>query len=128
MELIDQNKKMFRNLAVILLDRSLHSEIKYPVYHYHDQKYLVEIKDGKIAGFVSFRPKGDLISFDYDYVIPEYRGNGIYKKLFAAREKMNTGNLVSIETCSDQLKKFLRKNNYKTIKTNGSWSYFQKQL
>lgn len=125
---IDGGSKLFGKLAKIMLCREVGKEIGYPVYHYDNSKYCVEIIDNQIIGFVSYRQSNGKMLFEYDYIQPSHRGSGTYMRLFKTRERICKGNVCFIETRNDKLKRILSKNNYKQYKTNGTWSYFQKIL
>lgn len=124
---IDHKSRFFATLAKLLLKKEVGKEIGYPVYHYPNSKYCVKIIKDEIAGFASMREIDGLTLFEYDYVIPSHRKKGIYGSLLKFREGKTKG-IARIETCNDVVKVILKRLNYKPVKNNGSWTYFQKQL
>jgi len=110
-------------IANILFSKECQKEIGCQIYLYTNTNFLYDE-----FGFISYRLKDDIYLFDYDYILPQYRGYGKYKDLFKEREFICWGKLCKIETKNILLKQFLLKNSYEIIKINGSWTFFQKHL
>lgn len=63
----------------------IYKELCYPLIVYKESIWSVALVDNKVVGFGCLFKKGDKIYFENGYVLPEYRNQGIYKKLIAER-------------------------------------------
>jgi hypothetical protein len=115
--------KEFIWIANILFSPLCQKEIGCQIYLYENMNFIYSE-----YGFCSYRILDKICKFDYDYILPNYRGHGEYKKLFKYREILCGGLLCRIETKNTILKIYLIKNEYKIIKENQSWTYFEKHL
>lgn len=69
--------------------------------------------DGRIVGVVGWQPMKNQIRFKVDYVLPGYRGKGIYSKLFYERlqwiREENSGRVKITAFCTElSLPKYLK--------------------
>jgi len=76
--------------------------------------YIGAFKNGNLIGCVALQKIGNKIRYKTDFIMPNYRTNGIYKKLFNAREKVKQfkyNDLAVTAYCS--------KNSINTFLSNG---------
>jgi GNAT superfamily N-acetyltransferase len=79
---------LIREIAMMGLDRSVHKELGSAVWSDPDHKWwlaYVTNSDVNPVGMCAAVNKGRYYQFCHDYVLPEFRGHGIYNRLFTAR-------------------------------------------
>lgn len=123
MKICNTNNCDFLWIANLLLSKKVQHEIGWSICLSPNTQFIYND-----YGFVSYRLENEIYFFDYDYIIPEYRRHGEYKRLFKHREIICGGKLCKINTKNSIVKIFLLKNDYQIIKENGSWTYFEKHL
>lgn len=57
----------------------------------HKTTYLGAFYDNKLVGVVGWRMLGNVLRYKTDFVLKEYRGKGIYSKLWKEREDLCDG-------------------------------------
>lgn len=104
------------------MDKKVISELTYPITTTDKDKWYIAI-DTEVIGFCSAIIKKDYISFNHDYVKPEYRNKGIYSQLFANRLNDCSGLLKAV--CTPMSKNIFIKNKFIVIKETKNYTFVE---
>lgn len=104
------------------MDKKVISELTYPITTTDKDKWYIAI-DTKVIGFCSAIIKKDYISFNHDYVKPEYRNKGIYSQLFANRLNDCKGLLKAV--CTPMSKNIFIKNKFIVTKETKNYTFVE---
>lgn len=76
-----QNDEFYALMGKYFASRKIAKELEQQVYNEDGSVWYVATQDGYLTGFVSVFEKGKHYFIDNLYVLPQYRGQGIAKKL-----------------------------------------------
>lgn len=69
-----------------LARRAIVREMGGPIFDDDEMEWYVAVSpEEKVLGFAALRQKGNIVEFDNAYVLPEWRGHGLYWRLLEAR-------------------------------------------
>jgi GNAT superfamily N-acetyltransferase len=84
--LTDNEKADFYFLLGPFLSRRIVArELGGPIWDDDGKLWLVALMGNTVLGFCAFRPQKNVIWLCSDYVLPEWRRQGVYNELFAQR-------------------------------------------
>jgi GNAT superfamily N-acetyltransferase len=94
--------------------REVHRELGTAVTTDKSYTWFLAFKDGNLAGFAAVEAKAGKAMLRHAYVLPQYRGNGVYRLLLEAREAFVAQNpsLMLMETTAAP-------DSYKALKAAG---------
>jgi predicted GNAT family acetyltransferase len=98
--LINTDKDFYKILGPYLSKREIVKELGNNVWDDENKTWFVALKDKKVCGFVAALKQKDNIVFCSEYVMSEYRKQGIYTSLFEARLAEYLGSTI-ISTVTD---------------------------
>jgi len=65
--------------------RKIAQELGGDIYHDNCDEWLLVVQEGRLLGFSGYDKFNDKFTFKRSYVMPEFRGLGIYKEMFQRR-------------------------------------------
>lgn len=80
-------------IGELFCSRDVHRELGTAVISEHGYTWFIAMTRGKLAGFAAVEEKGTKAIFRHAYVLPSYRGQGVYTLLLNAREGFVQNNL-----------------------------------
>lgn len=75
----------YSTMGPFLSRRKIVSELGFPVWDEDDKAWYVAISSEEVIGFACSTKRADATVFHSDYVLPGWRGVGVYKRLIADR-------------------------------------------
>lgn len=81
------DKRMWALLGPYMASREVHKELGSPIYSSESMSWLVALDRSGLVGFASLREGKDLVWYDYAYVRPDRRGEGVFSLLADERDK-----------------------------------------
>jgi len=118
---------MWDALGPIATDRSAIAECGGPIYSSPGMHWFVARDAGIVVGIASMRLTTKAIWYDYGYVIPERRGQGVFTALARARdaEAVHT-QLPRMVAVRETRWKYYKQRGWKIDSRRGSWIYASK--
>lgn len=125
------SKEFYQFIAPFAMDKKVISEFDgYPIYTSSSHLWWIAIENKKVVGFCGLAQEKKSTLFTFDYVIPEKRRNGIYKKLFKERfswcEKNGVRHIKG--DFSGCIVDYIEKQGFKKIKSFVKWHRMEKIL
>lgn len=122
----NQNAQFYRTIGPYLSRRHIVTELGNPVWDDDGKEWFVAKVGRKIAGFAATRSVGRHVSLVSAYVVPEYRGQGVYSALILARLKaIGERHIKAVATPAAA--KQLRKSGFRKIGERGKFSVMERQ-
>jgi ribosomal protein S18 acetylase RimI-like enzyme len=111
-------------LGPFLSRRDIVSELGSPVWDDEGKEWFVVKRGRKVAGFAAVRTVGKHVSLVSAYVIPAFRGQGLYRELIEAR--LDAINVVTTQdiraTATEAAVHALTAAGFKPVGTRGSYT------
>jgi hypothetical protein len=104
-------------LSKIAFNKNVFKELGYPIYSDEKHTWYFLFYHNKLIGFCASVIKKNYISFNHDYIIPEYRNIGGYNILFTERLIDCNCKIKAVAT-EKSINTFLRNKFKLTKKTN----------
>jgi len=82
----DGEAQLYLWLGSFALSREVQREMDGPLTSGPGVQWFVALDEGAVVGFCSLRAERAVYWFDYVYVVPERRGQGVHTRLAQARE------------------------------------------
>jgi len=95
-------------MGKFLSKRDIVKELGNNIWDDDNKTWIIAIKGDMVLGFCAFIPKKHKIEFCSDYVLPEYRNNKIYDKLFSIRLNLNKNKRCIAHASPKSLNTFIR--------------------
>jgi GNAT superfamily N-acetyltransferase len=84
--LTNEHPDFYPMLGPFLARRAIAQEMGGPLWDDDGMQWFVALSpEGKVLGFAALRQKAGRIEFDSAFVLPAWRGQGIYRQLLEAR-------------------------------------------
>lgn len=83
----DGDAELYLRLGPFAVSRQVHKEMDGPLFSAPGVKWFFALDAGRVIGFCSLRTEPAAYWFDYVYVIPERRGQGVHRRLAQARQE-----------------------------------------
>jgi GNAT superfamily N-acetyltransferase len=90
--------ELLSELSKIGFDYNIYRELGYPVYSDKDHTWYLAYISGELVGFCASINKLSKTIIAHDYVVPEFRKQGIYTELFNYRFEDISGLITSAVT------------------------------
>src|SRR5690606_23395002 len=103
----------------------------YPILADENMTWFIAIKDNEVVSFAAIKQlSGGTVEFTNSYTTPEFRGNGIHRKLFNERLKWCMRNKVKVitATCREASLAIFMENGFNVLKEFKTWTKVQKWL
>lgn len=119
------SKRLWSLIGPLVTDREIHKELGGPIYSSPDCTWFVAIDSGQVVGFAMVREAKTSIWLDYAWTKQSSRGNGVHKKLAAARDEfIATLDEKPIRVCCHEKRwKHYAKRGFVQTSKRGSWVY-----
>jgi GNAT superfamily N-acetyltransferase len=78
-------------LGPFLTSRDVNKDLGGPIYSSEGVTWLIAYDGAQVVGFCSLRVVSGVAWHDYDYVVPSYRGKGVFSSLASARSEIEKG-------------------------------------
>jgi GNAT superfamily N-acetyltransferase len=118
------SKESLSRISEIALSKDVYRELGYPIFSDESHVWYMVYIDKKLVGISSIVNKGRYVSFNHAYVLPEYRGNGIYRKML--RERLNDCVCVPIKVVATKKSlNELLKNQFKITKQTTNYYFLE---
>lgn len=120
---------LFRLLGPFLCSRQVHKELEYPIYSHDGDVWFVYVEGVRVLGFCAVRDDGRYYWFDYSYVIPDARRNGIHTALARARDEWIRNNPgKDLRVCVHENRwQHYDKRGWKKVSKRGKWIYASRE-
>ncbi|MDR0753886.1 MAG: GNAT family N-acetyltransferase [Prevotellaceae bacterium] len=119
------DKRLYELVAPYAMNRKVIAEFDgYPILTGENYCWFIIFDDdGNLSGFSAIRQTQTDVEFTFDYVIPEYRKNGIHKKLISERIKWCKKNgITHIKAdCTNECLPHYLKSKFKIVKEFSKW-------
>jgi GNAT superfamily N-acetyltransferase len=120
---IDNTSAAFYNLiGPFLARRSIEKEVGGRMYDDDGKTWFLATINAKVVGFCAGIPRRQDVHFVSAYVLPDYRGKGVYRKLCDARDAFFAGKPARV-TCKKENLKHLRSLGFKLKRKKGETFY-----
>lgn len=85
-QLTNEHPDFYPRIGPFLARRAIVQEMGGPIFDDDGMEWFVAVSpEEKVLGFAALRRKGNIVEFDNAYVLPEWRGHGLYWRLLEAR-------------------------------------------
>jgi GNAT superfamily N-acetyltransferase len=86
-QITNKDEKFYRLVGPFISRRSIVAELGNPVWDDEGKVWFVATQEGVVVGFAAVKDSGKHKALCSAYVLPEYRGKGIYSTLLESRLK-----------------------------------------
>jgi len=116
----NKDKDFYNIMGPMLSKRQIVKELGNNVWDDDGKIWYVAMINKKVCGFVAALEQSKNVLFCSDYILPEYRGQGIYELLFAARLS-DFKNSVITSTITDASMRTYLSNGFVETGTRGKY-------
>lgn len=81
--ILTSKESICAKVGLFALSRDVYKDLGEPILFDEGDRFFVHEENGVINGFAAMSEKGFL---KYFYILPEYRGNGVFSKIFSTVE------------------------------------------
>ena len=114
------DKEFYKIMGPFISRREIVKELGYNIWDDDNKNWFVAIKNDKVCGFVAAIARNNSIIFCNDYVLPQYRKQGIYEALFAARLYNYKNNIITATVTNASLGCYLA-NGFSVVGKRGKY-------
>jgi len=110
-------------LSKIAFNKSVFKELGYPIYSDESHTWYFIYHKNSLIGFCAAVLKKEYISFNHDYILPEFRNIGAYNQLFSYRLNDYNCKIKAVAT-KKSVNTFLR-NGFKINKQTNNYYFIE---
>jgi len=120
----EHSVSLMQKISEIALRKEPQMELGYQIYSDSKHTWYLAYENDLLIGFCASVNKGNHFSFSHDYVLPEFRGGGVYLALFINRLNDFPKNIKAVAT-KKSINTFLR-NGFLAVKRTANYTFVTK--
>ncbi len=107
----NEDRDFYSVIGPFLARRAIIKELGEPLWDDDGMRWFIALApSGAVLGFAVLMPRGKVLELTNSYVLPEWRGRGIYRQLLTARlEAVPVGTALRALTTSKSVNALLRR-------------------
>jgi GNAT superfamily N-acetyltransferase len=122
----NQDNLFYETMGPYLSRREICKELGYSVWDDDTKVWFIALVDDQVAGFGAALSSKSIVRFCSDYVLPKYRGLGVYEAIFDERLKEFDSTFITATVTDASLPIYLS-NGFKETDTRGKYHIVKRE-
>jgi len=125
-QISNTNPDFYSVIGPYLSRREIVKELGYTIGDENDKTWFVSLDKDRVLGWVVAIPSKKVVIFYSDYVLPEYRENGIYSQLYNERNKKYKDVYTQTTVTASSMSRYL-KDGFIEVRKRGEYTVVERK-